>query len=447
VGDDNRPRFTTSVVKATAATHRSSLDLLGLPWPFSQTGLLTREDFVREADHRRIRMAGGWRLDVSGLEELHRQGLVVPFFRVDLADGGPERAIDVTESLTARHIHTTLIAQLYIGAAEGRVADPAAEVFQLWPTERRRALWPSVDSGYLYSQHQLLALTQVRSLVAALGPRRRRDSRELRWKLEESDQPDEDALDALRSWRSLAITLSALDTFYWPYITRRISHSAELWRSARLAFDPAATLRWLDLTVDRIEDQADQLRGWAHSQDVLGDFYDLVRRADSKAWETLRGGALTTMDLRMAAETLDRFAADVRGDPVRQQAVSVPLSRQGLGARPRSLDAALTLLRLSPHPALVVGVEGATEMLLVPRVMELLGIELDPSWIRVEDFGGTDRDLSLLARYASQPLLGEDRGDHVVLDRPPTRFLVMTDAEHRYRTLSDRWRQRKLLLD
>jgi hypothetical protein len=149
----------------------------------------------------------------------------------------------------------------------------------------------------------------------------------------------------------------------------------------------------------------------------------------------------------MAAEILDRFAADVHGDPGRQQAASVPLSRQGLGARPRSLDAALTHLHLSPHPALVVGVEGATEMLLVPRVMELLGIERDPSWIRVEDFGGTDKDLSLLARYASQPLLGEDRGDHVVLDRPPTRFLVMTDAEHRYKTLSDRSQQRKLLLD
>jgi hypothetical protein len=252
VGDDNRLRLTTSVVKATAATRWSSLDLLGLPWPFSQTGLLTREDFVREADHCRIRMAGGWRLDVSGLEELHRRGLLVPFYRVDLADGVPERAVDVTDSLTARHVHTTLIAQLYGGAAEGRVADPAAEAFQPWPTERRRALWPSVGSGYLYSRHQLPALDRVSSLVAALGPRRRGDGRGLSWKLEERYQPDEHTLDALRSWRSLAITLSALDPFYWPYITRRTLHSAELWRGARLAFDPAATLRWLDLTVDQI---------------------------------------------------------------------------------------------------------------------------------------------------------------------------------------------------
>jgi hypothetical protein len=52
----------------------------------------------------------------------------------------------------------------------------------------------------------------------------------------------------------LAITLSALDTFYRPYITRRISHSIELWRAARLAFDPAACLRWLDLTVGVLSD-------------------------------------------------------------------------------------------------------------------------------------------------------------------------------------------------
>jgi hypothetical protein len=38
-------------------------------------------------------------------------------------------------------------------------------------------------------------------------------------------------------------------------------------------------------------------------------------------------------------------------------------------------------------------------MLLVPRVMELLGIEPDPGWIRIVEVGGTDRDLALLARY------------------------------------------------
>jgi hypothetical protein len=53
----------------------------------------------------------------------------------------------------------------------------------------------------------------------------------------------------------------------------------------------------------------------------------------------------------------------------------------------------------------------------------------------------------LLARYAAEPLLGRDLGDYVVLDRPLTRFLVMTDAENKYRSPVDREKQRKLLLD
>jgi hypothetical protein len=65
------------------------------------------------------------------------------------------------------------------------------------------------------------------------------------------------------------------------------------------------------------------------------------------------------------------------------------LDQQSLSARPESLDAALTSLRLSPFPALVVGVEGATEYLLVPRVMDLLGIQWDTNRIRIVDFGGT----------------------------------------------------------
>lgn len=91
--------------------------------------------------------------------------------------------------------------------------------------------------------------------------------------------------------------------------------------------------------------------------------------------------------------------------------------------------------------------EGATEYLLVPRVMESLGIQWNHNRIRIVDFGGTDRDLALLARYAVEPILGRDFGRGVTLDRPLTTFLVMTDAEHKYATAADRRYQRKLLLD
>ena len=54
-------RHVLAVQKAMAGTERSTLDLLGLAWPFSQVGLLTAEEFVKEVQHRRIDMSGGRR--------------------------------------------------------------------------------------------------------------------------------------------------------------------------------------------------------------------------------------------------------------------------------------------------------------------------------------------------------------------------------------------------
>jgi len=47
------------VVRGTfAATSRGSLELLNLPYPFSQAGLLDAGDFLKLASQRRIKMSG-----------------------------------------------------------------------------------------------------------------------------------------------------------------------------------------------------------------------------------------------------------------------------------------------------------------------------------------------------------------------------------------------------
>ena len=180
------------------------------------------------------------------------------------------------------------------------------------------------------------------------------------------------------------------------------------------------------------------------------NFYDVIRRASPSSWETMSGDARTAMDSRMAAEVLDRFADEVEGKEVLSAPPppppTSPLSMQRLGERSRSLDSVLSQLHLSPHPPLVVAIEGATEMLILPRVMRRLGMRIDPTWIRMVNFEGT-KELSLLARFAAEPMLGDDRGSYVMLDRPVTRFLVLTDAENKFATAADRRRQRKLLLD
>jgi hypothetical protein len=434
------------VIEPALITDRSSLDVLGLPWPFSQIGLLTPEEFLKQAQQHRVRVGGarGQELDSSGLQELHRLGILIPLFRIDLAAGDPGRVVDVTGSRNCHGGLTTVLSELYRAAMDGRVADPAAEPFRPWPTQRRRALWPGVDSGYLYARHQLLALDQAESFVHALEPYDA-GNHTVHWRFPADLAPEATTLDALASWRSLAIILTSIDTTYWPPI-RHAYHDIQTWRAVRQQFDAHATLSWLGLDHERVTRHAAKLRAIAAEHDVLGDFHDLVRRANPEAWNSLRGDARITIDYHIAAELLDSLADEAQVNAIPAQANLVPVSHQRLTIRPRSLDAVLTDLRVSPHPSVIVGVEGATESLLVPRVAELLGVTLDPAWIQIEEFGGTKKDLALLARYAARPVLGEDRGDYVMLDRPPTRFLVLTDAENKYATHEQRREQRLLLL-
>lgn len=166
-----------------------------------------------------------------------------------------------------------------------------------------------------------------------------------------------------------------------------------------------------------------------------------------KDMEALKA-AMVAYEDGFAADLLHRAVEDVRPSaPPPPGALKQPLSHQWLSDRPSSLDASLADVLLSPHPSVVLALERETQMLLMPRVFEVLGIEVDPHFIRIECFGGTKKDLQLLARFAAAPLLGTDRGEFVELARPVTHFLVLTDAENKYRTPTMRCEQRRLLLD
>ncbi len=440
------PGAVSTIRAAPAATTRSSLDLLSLPYPFSQVRLLNAADFAKQAERRRSRAQRQLPMSVQVLEELHRHGVLVPLLRVDLTPGNPARVVDITNSLTAQHVTPTVISELMLAARQGRAADPGQEPFAPWPTQHRRALWPTYDSGYLYSRHQLVALDVATSFVASLEAARE-DGRAV-WRLPAAQQPNAPTLAALHAWRALSIALSALDTYYWPFMTHLVSHPVSAWRSDRQAFNPTDMLAWLGLSLDQIAALASALRLMASCRDDSGDFYDLIRRSSAKAWESLRGDAASAMDCRLSADILDRFHEEIAGTGA-PSGMGVPLEQEGLSSPTHSLDAALTDLHLSPFPALVIGVEGETERRILPRVMEVLGIELDPNWIRIVEYGGTTKakHLSLLARYAAQPMLGRDLGNSTALDRPVTRLLVLADAENDYATLADRRRQRKLLID
>ncbi|MEU9407544.1 hypothetical protein AB0E08_17945 [Streptomyces sp. NPDC048281] len=433
------------IQEAVAVTARPSLDLLGLPFPFSQLGLLTARQFADEANKRRPRMRNQTpSINEQILEELHRHGVLVPLFRVSLASGKESQRLNVSDSATATIVHHTVISELYFAASEGRAYDPAAEDFTPWSKDRLRTLWPTYESGFLYSHRQLLGLEMAFSYVSSLTPKRVDES--VRWSLGESDVPNEPTSRALDSWRSLALVLCALDTYYWPLITRSVSHDLTVWRQVWADFKPAELMTWLGISTSQLAKQVQDLKMSASFRDDMGKFYDVIRRADASAWETMRGDARCALDFRLAADVLERCSADASPD-AKAPGPEVPLSHQGLSEHSHSLDAALTRLHLSPFPSLVIGLEGETEHEVVPRVMELLGIDLNRNRIELVNYGGTTKDLSLLARYASQPVLGKVYGDHVTLDRPVTRFLVLADAEKKYTTRADREKQRKILLE
>ena len=433
-----------------AKTPRSSLELLSQPLVFSQDSLLDVGDLLKRAERRRIK------LDRALLEDLHRNRLLVPLFRIRRDNPRPQNAVEVAQPEWVGRWNRLdpLIAR---AAAEGRLTDPASERFYRWERDRPPELEPAdLDTTskfmFLYSPYQLLTLEALRDVIDRHVPVwRGRDSAK---RLDPRFHKRDDAAEIMDSWRSLAIALHALDTRYGPILMRQVIRF-ETWRHYVEVFEPKRVLEWLELSEEDLRKLAERLRRSGSRLDPTGDFFDLVRRAQPQKWSSLEGDAALSMDYRQAGELFEMFADDLAGRGVRPELPQNPRRRpvvrdQRLMDRPGSLDGALTSLNLSPYPSLVLGVEGETEETIVPRVFELLDYPLESSWIHLERYGGVGKDLQLLARHVSRPYLGEDYGEFAVLDRPLTRLLILVDAEgkhgHCYITHQDREKERRKLL-
>jgi hypothetical protein len=153
------------------------------------------------------------------------------------------------------------------------------------------------------------------------------------------------------------------------------------------------------------------------------------------------------MDLRITAElflsyyddlvyageapSLERPRARTRG----------PFTRRLRPTRP--LDEVLTEFGLSPHPRLVLVVEGDTELLLVPCAMELLEMSTDEDFISVQNAEGVEKDLNALLGFLAPRVKRDVDGRYLDLIRPPTRFLIVFDPEGRVSTEEGRAKRRK----
>jgi len=319
--------------------------------------------------------------------------------------------------------------------------------------ERRRPLdaLSYEASVYLYSPHHLIMLPLLKETLSSMKYT--------------GDVNIEAAIRADRFWmsawrergermRELVIALSALEPAYYSEVTGRLSLSHEhefddlfAWRRK---LPVTAMLKWLGVDAAWVKDAGAELLQVADRFDPLGGWVELLAEAHFDKWNRLRGNARRALDVRVAAEVFlryyDHLAASRRAKRLPAAPSRFPGSFDTRLKRRRALDEVLTEFGLSPHPHLVLVVEGETELLLFPRVMEHFGVRTDDDFISIQMAGGVRRDLSSLIAYAVaprvQPEAGDENARYLKLVRPPTRILVVFDAEPPVATTADREKRR-----
>jgi hypothetical protein len=411
----------------------SSVDVASMAWALTQHQPMGTDEIIREAERR------GVTLDLSTLRELYRHRLLVPFLYVNNRQVGPPPSPVGQEP---RHPGGTLLQRLRHARDRGRLSDPAAAPFRPrlhfdLPAGRDRQRW---WNGFIYSHYQLLALPEIDDLLSLRRYRLRDHQRIARL-----PDPDHVLVDQAARVRDTALALTALDARYFPALdpewVRLSNADPEEWRHYRATFDPVAMNTRLGYSASQAREDAEWLLIRAHRLDPVGDSWSqLMRRAPSSSWERLNGASLMALDYRIAAEILLLFYEDLADHGQAESLPDIPPMawhplHERLSYRRRTLDEDLMDLGVSPHPRVVLAVEGQTEQVHVPLIWKELEYPDAPELMRVLMFEGVARDLTKVAALAAAPLVGEKApSQHPawLLIKPPTRLFIAADPEGPY---------------
>jgi hypothetical protein len=430
---------------------RTADELIDLPFAFRlrERHLLMPDKFRGAARERGVPL-----LVDEQLEALHRAGVLVPMLRVS-RDGRALAAAarrNPSDAWDFRLWSPTRPEDLRQARSEGRMHDPAVEGFTPWSNFERRAGDARYrTSVYLYAPHQLISLSLVRDVLP-----------HLRWSMSRSigaltaERPLRERwlADGARD-RELAIAASAIEPRYFPSVIGLLKLSGfndpeeyHLWRN-KLRLQ--SLLRWLGISAAWLTTAAEELLQRVYLIDPLGPWGEVIAQGDPDKWGKLKGEALSAMDLRVTAEVFLRYHDDLvdnrKAKALPESPVRWPSPFDYRLKRRRSLDSLLTDFGLSPHPQLVLVVEGATEGRIFPRVMRHFGVRLEDDFISIQDAGGVDSDLQALFA-ALAPRLNEARNErYVEFERPPTRFLVVFDPEGKAATREQREDRKRVWVD
>jgi hypothetical protein len=170
-------------------------------------------------------------------------------------------------------------------------------------------------------------------------------------------------------------------------------------------------------------------------------------------WEKATGDVRLALDHRIAAEMLFRFRDELASagaaPPLQAPPAAAWTPQQERFNNPaEQLDEVLTDFGISPHPSLVLALEGQVEMIMVAYAMTHLHVPQRRNFIELVNVGGVDKNYGLLGGYVAAPELGKAlQPDMVLLNRPVTRFMVVADPESKLRTQTDRDAKKRQIVD
>lgn len=364
---------------------------------------------------------------------------LVPLLQVS-DEALPHSALPVPESpLSVNARGWTLQA-----AAEGRLRDPWFEAHeQAWvyqgPPDSQHQWW----NGFVYSSWQLLDLTSLRHPIAALAG--------------SHDDPVAPTLssggsaeDAAYSRRYRTVALTLLANRYLPGVLGQATLPAgaewDTWDDSRCEGSVAALLSAANIDPSDLAALGENLLVEAQWDDPLKNWLPLIRHMNYSSWTKLRGPALASLWQRIGAELLlqahEALAEEGAVAPlpdVDRFAAWHPLADRigGQAAERAPLESTLSRFGLTPHPRLLLLVEGESDRIHYHRLLQVLGFK-GSSYIRLHTLDSARTNPQLLARYVVSPQLGVERNNGWELAVPPTALLIVADPEGRWATGSKR---------
>ena len=410
----------------------AAVEVASKPWAFTQNEPLNVAEFIKEAQRR------GFGLRTATLRELYRHGLLVPFVEVTRRPVGEPAQPEQPEYPRGG----TRLLDLRAARDTGRLRDlPARPYQQRLSFEPTADVWPmtALWTGLLYSPYQMLLLPALESLLAKATFYKQ--GKVIIARLPKPTDPV--FLDRVARLQKMAIALTALEARYLPTLDPewiQLTNVPDVadWTAYRASFDPVQIQAWLAYPSRRMRGDAEWLLHRAHRLDPVGDDWgQLMRRAPAKSRKYLKNAALIALDDRIGAEILLRFYEDL---VLRGQAEALPDFSGSLGWHPlverlsfrrETLDENLIDLGISPHPRVVLALEGESELCHAPRIWRALEYPDAPELVRLLKLGTANQNLQKVVAMNVAPLVNEQiPGSNAwKLTRPSAHLIVAVDPD------------------